>query len=138
MTMKNKKSTSNYLLLILLILSFHISKFAVSQNIDKGSLNFRYQTWSASIDSIKKLNTDTVTFVFHFTNTGKKGVNIMDVIPSCSCTIGDFTKMTIFPKQKGIIKLKTTFTSLQDKRKIYATVKSDASNDYIALKVLPY
>jgi hypothetical protein len=136
--MENNKIISKFILFLFFIISFHISKFALSQKIASGSLNFRYQTWSASIDSIKKLNTDTVTFVFHFTNTGKKGVNIMDVIPSCSCTIGDFTKITIFPKQKGIIKLKTTFTSLQDKRKIYATVKSDASNDYIALKVLPY
>ena len=46
-----------------------------------------------------------VTCVFSFTNTGDAPLVINQAMPSCGCTVPEFTKQPIQPGEKGEIKV---------------------------------
>jgi hypothetical protein len=52
---------------------------------------------------------EKVSFVFRFTNTGGSDLVIASAQGSCGCTVPEFTKEPVKPKQKGEIKV--TFDS---------------------------
>jgi hypothetical protein len=43
---------------------------------------------------------------FELTNTGKEPLKILDVRPSCGCTVADYSKETIAPGKKGWVEAK--------------------------------
>jgi Protein of unknown function (DUF1573) len=46
---------------------------------------------------------DKAVHRFTFTNTGTEPLVIENVKPSCSCTVGDYTKEPVAPGQKGFV-----------------------------------
>lgn len=122
-----------------LILIFPFSSMAQikQKHHASGFLSFKSSHYFVSIDSLKALNQDTVTFKFAYTNMGKSSLTITDVVTSCSCTVSDFSRSLVKSQGKGTINVKTTLSSLILKRKLYATVKSNADNDYLVLRITP-
>lgn len=43
-------------------------------------------------------------FTFSFTNTGTEPITIIEVAPSCSCTVADYSKTPIQPGKQGWVK----------------------------------
>lgn len=70
-----------------------------------------------------------VSFVFNFTNIGDKPLVIQQAFTSCGCTVADYTKTEIQPKQKGQV---TVTYNGKGKAPGYfrkvVTVRSNASN----------
>lgn len=64
--------------------------------------------WSSgtSHDFGKILQNSPASYLFEFTNAGKEPVTITKVQPSCSCTAQDYTKESILPGKKGLIKIR--------------------------------
>jgi len=56
---------------------------------------------------------DKVEHVYEVTNTGKNPLIISSVVPTCGCTVPEFTKDPIMPGQKGKITLKFDSTNFQ-------------------------
>lgn len=56
---------------------------------------------------------DQVEHVYEVTNTGKNPLIISSVVPTCGCTVPEFTKDPILPGQKGKITLKFDSTNFQ-------------------------
>ena len=52
---------------------------------------------------------DSVLIKFKFKNTGKTALFILEVLPSCGCTLTDFPRNAILPGDRGIIT--ATFTT---------------------------
>jgi len=68
-------------------------------------------------------------YVFEFTNTGNRPLNIINVTPSCGCTNVDWPKTPIMPGQKGKIQLglKTEEQHGVFNKEVY--IQSDAVNN---------
>ncbi len=56
---------------------------------------------------------DKVEHVYEVTNTGKNPLIISSVVPTCGCTVPEFTKDPIMPGQKGKVTLKFDSTNFQ-------------------------
>ena len=69
---------------------------------------------------------DKVEHVYEVTNTGKNPLIISSVVPTCGCTVPEFTKDPIMPGQKGKVTLKfdsTNFHGIVHKTaQLYANV----------------
>ncbi len=48
---------------------------------------------------------EKVSYTFHFTNTGKSPLVISSVVPSCGCTVAQFTKTPVMPGEKGEVSI---------------------------------
>ncbi len=48
---------------------------------------------------------EKVSFTYHFTNTGKSPLVISSVVPSCGCTVAQFTKTPVMPGEKGMVSI---------------------------------
>ncbi|MDP4280913.1 MAG: DUF1573 domain-containing protein [Bacteroidota bacterium] len=57
----------------------------------------------------KIIQGETVSYIFHFKNTGKSDLIIADVNTSCGCTVPSFPKTPVGPGKDGTIKV--TFNS---------------------------
>ncbi|MDR1792864.1 MAG: DUF1573 domain-containing protein [Bacteroidales bacterium] len=51
----------------------------------------------------KLLRGEKVTFAYKFTNTGNAALVISAVLPSCGCTVADFTKTPVMPGESGYV-----------------------------------
>ena len=56
-----------------------------------------------SHDFGKLIQGEKVSYTFKFKNTGKATLVISGVVPSCSCTVAQFTKTPIPPNEEGTI-----------------------------------
>ena len=73
-------------------------------------------------------------YEFVFKNTGKAPLIIENVKSSCGCTVTEWSKQPVLPKQKGIVKVKYDSKRLGEFYKII-TVYSNASNSPVKLYV---
>ncbi|MBO4582224.1 MAG: DUF1573 domain-containing protein [Bacteroidales bacterium] len=48
---------------------------------------------------------EKVSYTYHFTNTGKSPLVISSVVPSCGCTVAQFTKTPVMPGDKGDVSI---------------------------------
>lgn len=71
------------------------------QPTSKGELKFDSETH----DFGKIPQGKPVTVEFKFTNGGSEPLKINDVVPTCGCTIADFTKTDVKPGGTGLVKL---------------------------------
>lgn len=66
--------------------------------------NYTIITWKDSVQNIGILmEGDTMKIEFHFINSGKKALFVLDVRPSCGCTHVDYPRNIILPGQQGVI-----------------------------------
>ena len=56
-----------------------------------------------SHDFGKLIQGEKVSYTFKFKNTGNASLVISGVVPSCSCTVAQFTKTPVLPGEEGII-----------------------------------
>ena len=77
---------------------------------------------------------DQVEHVYEVTNTGKNPLIISSVVPTCGCTVPEFTKDPIMPGQKGKITLKFDSTNFQGIVHKTAQVYANVSHVPIELK----
>ena len=73
-------------------------------------------------------------YEFVFKNTGKAPLIITDVKSSCGCTVPEWSKEPVLPKEKGIIKVKYDTKRIGEFYKII-TVYSNAVNSPVKLYV---
>ncbi len=73
-------------------------------------------------------------YEFVFKNTGKSPLIIKDVKSSCGCTVPEWSKKPVLPKEKGIIKVKYDTKRIGEFYKII-TVYSNAKNSPVKLYV---
>ncbi|MCF6241346.1 MAG: DUF1573 domain-containing protein [Bacteroidales bacterium] len=73
-------------------------------------------------------------YEFVFKNTGKTPLIISDVKSSCGCTVPEWSKKPVLPKEKGIIKVKYDTKRIGEFYKII-TVYSNAKNSPVKLYV---
>jgi len=73
-------------------------------------------------------------YEFVFKNTGKSPLIIRDVKSSCGCTVPEWSKKPVLPKEKGIIKVKYDTKRIGEFYKII-TVYSNAKNSPVKLYV---
>ncbi len=71
---------------------------------------------------------------FVFKNTGKLPLIISDVKSSCGCTVPEWSKEPVLPKEKGVIKVKYDTKRIGEFYKII-TVYSNALNSPVKLYV---
>lgn len=128
-----------FLYIILIIFTCKKIIFAQYQNNNSlGYISLEYNHYRLSIDSIKKIQKDTIHISFPFKNTGKKSLTIKEVKTSCSCSAGNYPINEIKVGKNGVIVIKTTKDAIIQNIKLHAIVKSNASNDYVVLKIIPY
>jgi len=76
-----------------------------TKNIEQDTANYTTIQW---IDSVKNFGTvkfgDKVNLEYAFKNTGDKPLYIIDVQPTCGCTIADYTQGAVMPGNTGTIK----------------------------------
>ena len=72
------------------------------------------------------------TCVFNFTNKGKAPIVLNDVKASCGCTVPEWTRTPVVPKQKGTIKV-TYNTNTVGAFTKSITVNSNAVNTPVVL-----
>jgi len=107
-----------------------ISLFAKQQS-DKGILVFKTEVH----DFGKIPHGQPVTFIFSFTNKGKRPVIIFDVKPVCGCTIAEFTKVPINPNSNGLVKVTFNAASVQEFNKAIAVnTNSSSPTKYLTIK----
>lgn len=85
------------LIALLSILSFQVMKAQQAVGIKFDKISHNFGSFS------EKDATQQYTFIF--TNTGEKPLVINQVVPSCGCTVADYTKKPVMPGQKGEIKI---------------------------------
>jgi hypothetical protein len=51
----------------------------------------------------KLIQGEKVSFTFKFKNTGNASLVLAEVVPSCSCTVAQFTKTPVQPGEEGTI-----------------------------------
>lgn len=73
-------------------------------------------------------------YEFVFKNTGKIPIIINDVKSSCGCTVPEWSKEPVLPKEKGVIRVKYDTNRIGEFYKII-TVYSNAKNSPIKLYV---
>jgi len=73
-------------------------------------------------------------YEFVFKNTGKEPLIITDVKSSCGCTVPEWSKEPVLPKEKGVIKVKYDTKRIGEFYKII-TVYSNAENSPVKLYV---
>jgi len=56
-----------------------------------------------SHDFGKLIQGEKVSFTFKFKNTGNATLVLAGIVPSCSCTVAQFTKTPIPPGEEGIV-----------------------------------
>jgi len=56
-----------------------------------------------SHDFGKLIQGEKVSFTFKFKNTGNASLVLSSVLPSCSCTVAQFTKTPIMPGEEGTV-----------------------------------
>lgn len=67
----------------------------------KGVLKFEFETHDfGKIPHDKPVSVD-----FKFTNKGSEPLKLTDVVPTCGCTIADYTKTPVNPGGSGYVKL---------------------------------
>jgi len=72
--------------------------------------------------------------VFRFTNTMKKSLVINSVIPSCGCTVANWTKKPVLPGKTGIVTLHYN-TKIPGTFNKTITVRSNAKNGTVVLRI---
>jgi hypothetical protein len=51
----------------------------------------------------KLIQGEKVSYTFKFKNTGNASLVVSAVVPSCSCTVAQFTKTPILPREEGTV-----------------------------------
>jgi len=73
--------------------------------MEKDTAHYTTIQW---LDSMKNFGTakygDKVNIEYTFKNTGDKPLYLLDVRPTCGCTIADYTKSAVMPGGKGYVK----------------------------------
>lgn len=77
---------------------------------------------------------DKVEHVFKFTNTGESELYIIDVKPSCGCTVPDYTKTPVAPGNSGEIKLEFNSSGKPGEQNKSVTVKTNTAEGEYQLK----
>ncbi len=86
------------------------------QNIDTSVVNIPISADKSDSSTMPKITFESlnhdfgtlmqgekVSYTYHFTNTGKSPLIVSAVIPSCGCTVAQFTRTPILPSKKGEI-----------------------------------
>lgn len=76
---------------------------------------------------------DIVEYVFTFTNTGKKAINIEDCNVTCGCTYPSYPFLPIAPGDKGDIKVRYNSVGKIGPQEAKVTVNSDATRGVYVL-----
>lgn len=75
------------------------------KNIAQDTANYTTIQW---IDSVQNFGTarfgDMVNIKYTFKNTGDKPLYIIDVQPTCGCTIADYTQTAVMPGNAGVVR----------------------------------
>jgi hypothetical protein len=72
------------------------------ENMDKmPQIRFDSQTHNFG----KLIQGEKVSFAYKFKNTGKAALVIASVVPSCGCTVADFTKTPLMPDEEGYVSI---------------------------------
>lgn len=73
--------------------------------MEKDTAHYTTIQW---LDSIKNFGTakygDKINIEYSFKNTGDKPLYLLDVRPTCGCTIADYTKSAVMPGKEGYVK----------------------------------
>ena len=93
------------ILTMMLLASFNYAAAQKQAKIEFDKTIHDFGTFSAS-DPVKKCT-------FTLTNTGDAPLIIHQVLPSCGCTVADFTKTPINPGEKG--KIEVTYNGSRNK-----------------------
>ncbi len=72
------------------------------QSETQGSMSVKFEEQSWNFGDVEE-NGGAVTHVFHFINTSKRPVVVLDVSASCGCTSPSFSRKPVLPGQKGEI-----------------------------------
>lgn len=76
-----------------------------ASQIEKDTASYTTIQW---LDSMKNFGTakfgDKVNIEYTFKNTGSKPLYLLDVRPTCGCTIADYTKSAVMPGKEGYVK----------------------------------
>lgn len=70
---------------------------------------------------------------YEFTNTGSKPLIISTVKPGCGCTVPEFSKDPIMPKQKGFVTLKFESEGFRGQQQKYAEVFTNTEKTPVVL-----
>lgn len=84
----------------LLLFAVVITAMAMAQTKNSGVAMFN----SLTIDLGNVKLGKPATAIFEITNIGKKPLLIEQANPTCGCTITDYTKTSILPSEKGMVK----------------------------------
>lgn len=70
-------------------------------------VNYSQIEWGDTVFNIGKIRKgDSAIIKFRFRNTGEKALFIINVRPSCGCTVADYPKNSIMPGMGGEVKVK--------------------------------
>jgi len=114
--------------LLCLVLGVSMHSNAQNNAVPKEGPMFKFEGGDTHDFGILKRG-PVAMYVFEFTNTGTRPLNIINVTPSCGCTNVDWPKVPIMPGQKGKIQLglKTEEQHGVFNKEVY--IQSDAVNN---------
>ncbi len=117
---------------LVILLSSLLLPFLVNASDLKETPGLQFQ--NQVIEHVADVSETDFKGVFEFTNTSKETIEILEVRPTCGCTIAKLDKKIYKPGESGVIKTTFTYGSREGKQTKIIVVSTDAkANNRIKL-----
>ncbi|MGF1636765.1 MAG: DUF1573 domain-containing protein [Cyclobacteriaceae bacterium] len=109
----------------------HAAHQAATTNVEKAKIAFDSEEYDFGVVD----EGDIVEHVFVFKNTGESPLIIEKAMPSCGCTVPDWSKEPIAPGSNGEIKVKFDTNNKPNKQMKTVTIYANTDPAEINLKI---
>jgi hypothetical protein len=111
------------LILTLIVLLFLTS--CLKPHVNQAKIQFQ----STEFNFGRIVAGDSISQAFNFENTGNDTLFILQVKPTCECTVADYTSTPVLPGNHGYIKVKYTSNKKEDIGKQVKSIVVQTNSD---------